>query len=174
MEALTKDGENNFLIVWKTFEFPTYWPCQQNPISHRTSYFMSDTLRLIMMIPFLLHRFLKARFLKNNIIQSIKEYNQLWTNSQVVSMIKQCWVKFAACSKAIFANTMSNMNYANLEISLQNMSNDLLKVKIYSSIIFIFFKKKLLLLVIIEFNRYFRKNSQIYQIFMSSVIFLNM
>jgi hypothetical protein len=85
LEALTKDSENNFLIVWKTFEFPSYWPRQQNPISHRTSYFMSDTLRLVMMMPFLLHRFLEACFLKNNIIQSIKERNQLRANSQAVS-----------------------------------------------------------------------------------------
>ena len=123
------------------------------------------------MMPFLLHKFLEACFLKNNIIQSIKERNQLRANSQAVSMIKQCWVKFAVCSKVIFTDTISNMDYANLEVLLQNMSNDLLKVKIYSSIIFIF---KKLLLVIIEFNRYFQTNSQIYQTFISSVIFLNM
>ena len=128
LEAFTKEGENNFINTWKSFEIPSTWPRQQNPISHRASYFMSDTLRLAMIMPFLLHRCLKTRFLKDNIVQLIKEHNQLRSNSQVISMVKQCWVKFAACSKAVFATTMTDSDYINLETLLQNMSNELLKV----------------------------------------------
>jgi hypothetical protein len=61
LESFTRDGEANFLTVWKSFEFPSYWSRQQNPISHRNSYFMSDTLRLAIMMPFLLRRCLNKR-----------------------------------------------------------------------------------------------------------------
>ena len=44
-------------------------------------------------------------------------------------MLKQCWVKFAVCSKAVFADTMSDANYDKLETSLQDVSIILLKVK---------------------------------------------
>jgi len=131
LESLTKDGKNDFLKFWKLFEFPSHWSRQQNPITHRNSYFMSDVLRLTIVMPFLLRSCLKVRSVKDNIIKSIKEHNQLRTSSQAISMIKQCWVKFAMCSKAVFADTVSNADYAKLETLLQDMSIDLLKVKFY-------------------------------------------
>jgi hypothetical protein len=131
LESFTRDGEAKFLTVWKSFEFPSYWTRQQNPISHRNSYFMSDTLRLAIMMPFLLRRCLNNRSIKDNIIQRIKENNQLRLNSQAISMIKQCWIKFAICSKAVFAESMSDNDYVRLDATLQNLSIDLLKVKFY-------------------------------------------
>ncbi|PKY31671.1 hypothetical protein RhiirB3_449384 [Rhizophagus irregularis] len=43
-------------------------------------------------------------------------------------MIKQCWVKFAICSKAVFAESMSDNDYVRLDAMLQNLSINLLKV----------------------------------------------
>ncbi|CAB5384561.1 unnamed protein product [Rhizophagus irregularis] len=42
-------------------------------------------------------------------------------------MIKQCWVKFAICSKAVFAESMSDNDYVRLDAMLQNLSINLLK-----------------------------------------------
>ncbi|UZO24845.1 uncharacterized protein OCT59_017139 [Rhizophagus irregularis] len=44
-------------------------------------------------------------------------------------MIKQCWVKFAICSKAVFVESMSDNDYVRLDAMLQNLSINLLKVK---------------------------------------------
>ncbi|CAG8735237.1 17898_t:CDS:2, partial [Rhizophagus irregularis] len=63
-----------------------------------------------------------------NIIQHIKENNQLQLNSQAMLIIKQCWVKFAICSKAVFAESIFDNNYVRLDVMLQNLSIDLLKV----------------------------------------------
>uniref|UniRef100_U9UZT3 Uncharacterized protein n=1 Tax=Rhizophagus irregularis (strain DAOM 181602 / DAOM 197198 / MUCL 43194) TaxID=747089 RepID=U9UZT3_RHIID len=79
-------------------------------------------------MPFLLRRCLNNRSIKDNIIQRIKENNQLRLNSQAISMIKQCWIKFAICSKAVFAESMSDNDYVRLDATLQNLSIDLLKV----------------------------------------------
>ena len=109
---------------------------------------MSDTLRLAIVMPFLLHRCLKVRFIKDNVIQSIKERNQLRASSQAISMIKQCWVKFAMCSKAVFADAMSNTDYVELKTLLKNMSIDLLKVKFFlkNAIRYLFFYNVFMLL----------------------------
>ncbi|GET52903.1 hypothetical protein GLOIN_2v1785169 [Rhizophagus irregularis DAOM 181602=DAOM 197198] len=49
-------------------------------------------------------------------------------NITAISMIKQCWVKFAICSKAVFVESMSDNDYVRLDAMLQNLSINLLKV----------------------------------------------
>ncbi|GBC23112.2 hypothetical protein GLOIN_2v1764038 [Rhizophagus irregularis DAOM 181602=DAOM 197198] len=53
---LTHSGEDTFTETWKFFEVPSCWSQWQNPITHLASYFMSDILRLTMIIPFILRR----------------------------------------------------------------------------------------------------------------------
>ncbi|GET00728.1 hypothetical protein GLOIN_2v1790940 [Rhizophagus clarus] len=51
LEKLRLDA---FHSAWITFEIPRNWKCIQNPITHLDSYWMSDSLRLVMIIPFIL------------------------------------------------------------------------------------------------------------------------
>ncbi|CAB5180448.1 unnamed protein product [Rhizophagus irregularis] len=89
-----------------------------------------DYLHQLHDVPSLQTAFAKEHGLYN-IIQRIKENNQLRLNSQAISMIKQCWIKFAICSKAVFAESMSDNDCIRLDATLQNLSIDLLKVKFY-------------------------------------------
>ncbi|CAB4398578.1 unnamed protein product [Rhizophagus irregularis] len=65
-ELFSQEGEDDFVKIWKNFEIPKKWSRLPNPISHYNSFMMSDLLRLAMIMPFLLNRFLKESSLKNN------------------------------------------------------------------------------------------------------------
>jgi hypothetical protein len=59
-ELFSREGENDFIKSWKDFEKPKKWSRLPNPISHRDSFMMSDYLRLAMIMPYILQRFLKV------------------------------------------------------------------------------------------------------------------
>ncbi|CAB5361052.1 unnamed protein product [Rhizophagus irregularis] len=59
---LTNSGEDTFTRTWKFFEVPSCWSRQQNPITHLACYFMSDILRLTMIIPFIYTGVLQLTF----------------------------------------------------------------------------------------------------------------
>gem|GEM_PF-888645 len=62
-ELFSREGENDFIKSWKDFEKPKKWSRLPNPISHRDSFMMSDYLRLAMIMPYILQRFLKVSLL---------------------------------------------------------------------------------------------------------------
>src|SRR5439155_24290397 len=64
IDALSPEGKLSFIMTWKNFEYPRTWHKLPNPISHIDSFMMSDCLRLVMMIPFILDRFLKPQHFK--------------------------------------------------------------------------------------------------------------
>ena len=51
---LTSQGESKLIRYWKYFEVPAKWSRLPNPISHRHSFMMSDSLRILMIFPFIL------------------------------------------------------------------------------------------------------------------------
>ena len=51
---LEKSGLNALHDTWRTFEMPRNWKRLQSPINHFESYWMSDSLRLVMVMPFIL------------------------------------------------------------------------------------------------------------------------
>jgi hypothetical protein len=59
-ELFSREGVTDFINTWKDFEKPKNWPRLPNPISHHESFMMSDYLRLGMIMPYILHRFLKV------------------------------------------------------------------------------------------------------------------
>jgi len=59
-KLFSREGENDFIKTWKDFEKPKKWSRLPNPISHHASFMMSDYLRLAMIMPYILHRFLKV------------------------------------------------------------------------------------------------------------------
>ncbi|CAG8758812.1 42705_t:CDS:10, partial [Gigaspora margarita] len=65
-------GENNFIKYWKHFEVPAKWSRLPNPISHRHSFMISDILRILMIFPFILRRFLKTNDVKTNFLEETK------------------------------------------------------------------------------------------------------
>jgi hypothetical protein len=73
VNLLSQKGETTFLKIWKNFEKPSVWCRLPNPISHHESFMMSDYLHLAMIMPFILHRFLKSSHLKNNELKIIQE-----------------------------------------------------------------------------------------------------
>ena len=60
-ELLSQEGERDFITNWKNFEKPKNWSRLPNPISHHDSFMMSDYLRLAMIMPFILQRFLRLQ-----------------------------------------------------------------------------------------------------------------
>jgi hypothetical protein len=134
---LTREGLDAFIIIWKSFEMPSTWSRQQNPITHRQSYFMSDILRLTMIFPFLLKRFLSIEMVKNDILQDLKQRNSLRRNSQAIAIIMQCWINFAILAKLVFTSTLQDSDYNSLAQLKKNFTDIVLKVKSYIIIIFI-------------------------------------
>jgi len=127
-EIFSKEGLDTFVVTWKSFEIPSTWSRQQNPIIHQQSYFMSDILRLTMIYPFLLKRFLSIGMIKNDIIQKIKHKNSLRRDSQAISLILQCWVDFAVLAKLVFTSSLQDSDYTRLEQLSLNFINIILKV----------------------------------------------
>jgi hypothetical protein len=127
----TKEGLENFIITWKDFEIPSTWSRQQNPVTHRQSYFMSDILRLTMIFPFLLRRFLDTNMVKSEVIQEIRNQNSLQRASQAVLLINKCWINFAILTKLVFTSTLQDSDYARLEQLSKNFTDIVLKVRCF-------------------------------------------
>ena len=72
-ELFSREGEDDFIKIWKNFEIPKKWSHLPNPISHHKSFMMSDLLRLAMIMPFLLNQFLKESSLKHNEAVTIQQ-----------------------------------------------------------------------------------------------------
>jgi hypothetical protein len=134
-EILTKEGLNAFLITWKSFEMPSTWSRQQNPITHRQSYFMSDNLRLTMIFPFLLKRFLSVEMVKNDVLEELKQRNSLRRSSQSITFIVQCWINFSILAKLVFTSTLQDSDYENLFRLSNDFTKIVLKVKLYNDLI---------------------------------------
>jgi hypothetical protein len=47
-ELFSREGEDNFIEIWRNFEIPKRWSRLPNPITHYNSFMMSDLLRLAM------------------------------------------------------------------------------------------------------------------------------
>ncbi|PKY61218.1 hypothetical protein RhiirA4_485891 [Rhizophagus irregularis] len=72
IDALLPEGKIKFTLYWKSFEYPRTWQKLLNPISHIDSFMMSDCLRLTMILPFILNRFLKYKYFKQSEIEKFQ------------------------------------------------------------------------------------------------------
>lgn len=127
-KLLSNIGEGIFINAWKSFENPSCWSKQQNPITHLASYFMSDILRLVMIIPFILKRCLTSDLLKRDISMSIKERLGLRSHHYVVNKIIKCWVQFSLTTCKVFSKSLTNEDYIIMEEMLESEFQMLLKV----------------------------------------------
>lgn len=125
---LTHSGEDTFTKIWKFFEVPSCWSQRQNPITHLASYFMSDILRLTMIIPFILRRCLTTNLLKCEALTNIKERLNLRSRHNVINKIIKCWVQFSLTTRMVFSKTLRNEDYETIQKMLELECEMLLEV----------------------------------------------
>ena len=75
---------------------------------------MSDCLRLGMVMPFILNRFLTINCLKPHELAKIQERTNLYRN-QVVNAIIKCWAVVAKCSQLAFKISLTDEDFKELE-----------------------------------------------------------
>jgi hypothetical protein len=132
---LSSDGEQKFIKIWKSFEYPHQWSMLPNPISHIDSFMMSDALRLGMVIPFILSRSLTITSLKPQELSKIQERSSLRSN-QVINAIINCWGLVAKCSQLAFRQSLTTKDYEDLENYLKKERKALTEVRFYIHNIF--------------------------------------
>jgi hypothetical protein len=122
-------GNNEFIKNWKLFEMPIKWHKLPNPITHRQSFMMSDRLRLAMVLPHILRRYLHISHLKNNSLIELQENLSVNIN-KIIDKLIQCWVIVAKCAKVCFSLSFSNDSYNILNNLLNQETIILTKVLI--------------------------------------------
>ena len=127
-EILSSTGEDEFLKIWRNFEFPSVWSRQQNPITHLGSYFFSDYFRLSMIIPFLINRAISSTLMLNKtFIEHLIEVNKI-TRRQIIYQFLNLWVTFSKMISLIFYKKYSEIDYNNLQQILIQWAEKVAKV----------------------------------------------
>ncbi|CAB4382368.1 unnamed protein product [Rhizophagus irregularis] len=127
-ELFSREGEDNFIEIWKNFEIPKRWSRLPNPITHYNSFMMSDLLRLAMIMPFLLNQFLKESSIKRNETAMIQQRINAFRVSSVPKIIISCWIHVAKTMKAVFNKKFTSDSYEELQQCLEEEFSILLKV----------------------------------------------
>ncbi|CAB4400348.1 unnamed protein product [Rhizophagus irregularis] len=127
-ELFSREGEDNFIKIWKNFEIPKRWSRLPNPITHYNSFIMSDLLRLAMIMPFLLNQFLKESSIKRNETAMIQQRIDAFRVSSVPKIIISCWIHVAKTMKAVFNKKFTSDSYEELQQYLEEEFSILPKV----------------------------------------------
>lgn len=170
-ELFSHEGENAFIRTWKALEKPKKWAHLPNPISHHESFMMSDYLRLAMIMPFILHRFLKVIHIKSDNLALIQQRINVQRNDLVPKYIVKCWVCVAQTMKIAFDRHFTNEKYIELQRCLDAEMNILTQV-VHN----IYYGSSLICLILIYILYIFRflKNSSTSRIFILIFIFFYM
>uniref|UniRef100_U9TUC4 BAH domain-containing protein n=1 Tax=Rhizophagus irregularis (strain DAOM 181602 / DAOM 197198 / MUCL 43194) TaxID=747089 RepID=U9TUC4_RHIID len=94
---------------------PRNWKRIQSPITHLDSYWMSDSLRLVMIMPFILSRCLNTTQLKQCFVITVKNNFELTNSRQVKAVIVKTWSLFARLYAKVFANVFHKSDYQALD-----------------------------------------------------------
>lgn len=133
-KSMNDEGHKEFIKAWRAFEIPSTWNRLQNPITHRDSYWMNDSLRLAMIMPYILIRTINHRHYKAQFIIKIKNECSLSNQMQVPGVIVDCWTKMAKACKVVFKSLYivndTHNDYALLKKDLEGAASILLKVSI--------------------------------------------
>ncbi|CAB4428340.1 unnamed protein product [Rhizophagus irregularis] len=116
---LNANGENAFIEYWRSIEKPAHWSRMPNPLRHRQSFMFSDVLKLVMLMPFILRRFLKPHHIKVDTLNNWRENLKIRQNSMVVSKLVTCWAIEAKTLKLAFLTIMTESIYQELQNSLK-------------------------------------------------------
>jgi hypothetical protein len=129
---LTSQGENNLIEYWKHFEVPAKWARLPNPISHRHSFMMSDLLRILMIFPFILRRYLTINDIKTTFLDETKIRLNLSRQIDVINYLIQTWGFCAKASRKVFSLTINRPDgYFQLQKALNEEFNALTKVLLF-------------------------------------------
>jgi hypothetical protein len=133
-KSMNYEGHDKFIKEWRVFEVPSTWNRLQNPISHRDSYWMNDSLRLTMIMPYILTRAINYKHYKADVIIRIRNDCSLSSQVQVPGRIVDCWVKMAKACKYVFKTSYivstDHNDYTVLRKMLERAIEALLKVRI--------------------------------------------
>ncbi|CAB4426956.1 unnamed protein product [Rhizophagus irregularis] len=127
-ELFSREGEDNFIEIWKNFEIPKRWSRLPNPITHYNSFMMSDLLRLAMIMPFLLNQFLKESSIKRNETAMIQQRIDAFRVSSVPKIIISCWIHVAKTMKAVLTRNLHQIAMRNCKKCLEEEFSILPKV----------------------------------------------
>ncbi|CAG8453434.1 5143_t:CDS:2 [Gigaspora rosea] len=109
MNIFNKSGESEWLNHWKKIEKPTWWPKMPNPLTHRHSFSFSDSLKLAMIMPFILKRFLNIKHIKNTEINILKErLNE--SHTLIPIKLIECWTTVSKALKITFSKKWYAVN----------------------------------------------------------------
>jgi hypothetical protein len=120
IEAFTPEGKSAFITTWKAFEYPRTWHKLPNPISHINSFMMSDCLRLAMVFPFILNRFLKHQHLKQSELTKLQLRMNVSHNDLATSLWVRCWSVVAKTVVTAFKEFFTEDDYVELRECLDN------------------------------------------------------
>ncbi|UZO13261.1 uncharacterized protein OCT59_004765 [Rhizophagus irregularis] len=111
--------EKKFLEIWKHFEYPKQWHKLPNPVGHHDSFMMSDCLRLAMMMPFILNRFLEPSCIKKLDLSTIQQRCNVNQGNAATKIIITCWKTIAETTAFIFKESFSKDDYMELQRCLE-------------------------------------------------------
>ena len=89
---------------------------------------MSDYLRVAMIMPFILNRFLKITSLKNNEAKNIQQRIGVSRINLVKNAVITCWVHVAKTISMVFKSKFTNNSYEELQQNLKEEMNIFPKV----------------------------------------------
>ncbi|CAB4414376.1 unnamed protein product [Rhizophagus irregularis] len=121
------NGENAFIEYWKNIEKPSHWYRMPNPVRYRQSFMFSDVLRLTMLMPFVLRRFLKPYHIKKEVLNNWNMEQNIKQNSAVLKLCT-CWAIEAKVLKLAFSNNMTESVYQELQELLKREYEILIQV----------------------------------------------
>lgn len=120
IDALSPEGKTEFISFWKSFEYPRTWQKLPNPISHIDSFMMSDCLRLAMMFPFILNRFLKYKHFKQSEMEKFQARAGVSRSDSAVKLWLRCWILMAKTMSIAFKRFFTEDDYIKLHECLVN------------------------------------------------------
>lgn len=133
IDSLSPEGKVEFISFWKSFEYPRRWQKLPNSISHIDSFMMSDCLRLAMMLPFILNRFLKTKHFKQSELDKLRVRTGVSRNDLAVKLWLRCWILMAKTMAIAFKHSFTEKDYIELQECLDNERN------LFSQVIIILF-----------------------------------
>jgi hypothetical protein len=151
-------------VFWKSFEYPRTWQKLPNPISHIDSFMMSDCLRLAMMIPFILNRFLKPSHFRKPELNAFQQRTKVSRGDLAAKLWVKCWVLMAKTTTIAFKRYFTEDDYINLRECLDNERNLFLQVQCISSSALLILHCLLIYVLFIN-NNYKKRRLKILRIF---------
>ncbi|RGB37592.1 hypothetical protein C1646_666057 [Rhizophagus diaphanus] len=116
-ELFSREGEDDFIKIWKDFEKPKKYSHLPNPISHHASFMMSDYFQLAMIMPFLLYRFLKvfADFIN---LPNLHINMHLLMHAQTFRTLINTQVGIKEMVQRIFKGIVPSTNHKDIDLNL--------------------------------------------------------